>query len=275
MSADVAIFLDESLVTICLSHEPCGNRGREPGPDCDRRYIYGVGAAVFESSGDADAFRARLGSVRTRIRARSGIANARRMARFARDGWHATDDTPEFADPLIAEIDTDGVFKGHVRYALSKAAIANADDLYDRLFIWLLRALFKRYEGQSVHVIFEASGKSLTMLREVAASAGASTDTIVDEQGKGDVLLAMADYLLYATLNYIGRAEQVCKSVTCSIDHNPPIAAELTFDRFGSPLAVGHVKTDDRWHKMYYAFASNMSSVVRARFDTSDSEELP
>lgn len=263
MSSQVSVYLDESAMNVCMVHQPCEARGSKPGPNCDRRYIYGVGAAVFELGIDAEGFRDRLDHIWTRIRARSGISTSTRMTTFAIDGWHATEDLPEFADPLIEEIDTDGVFKGHVRYIVSEVPAENVDDLYDTLFVWLLRSLFQRYPRQELSVVFEVSGKSLADIRKLVDSAGAPNGTTVGIQGKGDHLLALADYLLFASLKYAGRTEQLCNSNPCALDHRPPIATDLRFDGKGSPLPTGHVGPEDRWHKLYYAFVRNMSSAVK------------
>ena len=266
VSSQFSVFLDESAMFVCMVHEPCKFRGRKAGPECRREYVYGVGAAVFESSVDAEGFRASLEIVRTRIRARNGVSTGKRMASFTTGGWHATQDLPEFADPLIQEIDTDGAFKGHVRYVESSVEAADIENLYRNLFMALLRSLFKRYSGRDIALIFEESGNTLADLRSLIKAAGAPTGASVRIEEKGDHLLALADYLLFATLKYVGRTKQLCDSTTCAQDHCPPIAAELWFDRDGAPLAKGHVPPDDRWHKMYYAFVRNMSSAVEVSF---------
>ena len=131
----VSIYLDESEVTVCLEHDPCPNDGRAAGPKCRRMYLNGVGAALFESPDDRGELASHLGLLKSRIAARSGVATSRPMRRFVRDGWHATDDPPEFADPFIQELDLDGVFKGHVRYSLTPDKLANHRREQSRLFL--------------------------------------------------------------------------------------------------------------------------------------------
>ncbi|MGN7969913.1 hypothetical protein [Microbacterium sp. 22296] len=187
------------------------------------------------------------------------------MATFVRDGWHATEDLPEFADPLLEEIDTDGMFKGHVRFAVLKAPPSDVDGLYNYLFGRLLTHVLMRYKSAGrVDVIFEqGGGKTLADYQQLVNPR--LTNVLVTMQPKGDNLLALADYLLFATMRYAARAEQLCPGEACADSHLPPVAAAANFDAFGSPVAVGHVQQDDRWHKMYFGFLRAMSSVVRLR----------
>ncbi|MGN6127900.1 MAG: hypothetical protein ACTHON_15170 [Humibacter sp.] len=217
---------------------------------------------------DDDAGRIRLARIRERIEVRTGVASARRMKTFVRDGWHATDDLPEFADPLLEEIDTDGMFKGHVRYVVLTAAPTDIDDLYDYLFRRLLNHVLARYQlAESVDVVFErAGGRTLPSYERLVDARWANTRVSV--LPKGDNMLALADYLLFATLRYAARAEQLCPDQECADAHVPPVAANAEFDAVGTPIAVGHVHKDDRWHKMYFGFLRAMSSVIRLRSPT-------
>jgi hypothetical protein len=260
----VSIFLDESAVSVCRVHEPCDERARRESA-CDLRYLVGVGACVVESDLDESTGRARLARIRERVAVRTGIASARRMKSFVRDGWHATDDLPEFADPLLEEIDTDGMFKGHVRYVVLSDPPTDIDDLYDHLYRQLLNHVLARYRvSESVDVVFEqAGGRTLASYERLINARW--TNTRVIAQSKGDNILALADYLLFATMRYAARAEQLCPGAGCVDTHVPPIAAIADFDAAGTPLAVGHVQKDDRWHKMYFSFLRLMSSVVKLR----------
>ncbi len=263
----MSIFLDESAVSVCRVHEPCDEVSRAESA-CELRFLVGVGACVVESDVDADASRVRLARVRERIEVRTGIASARRMKTFVRDGWHATDDLPEFADPLLEEIDTDGMFKGHVRYVVLTAAPTHVDDLFDYLFRRLLNHVLARYQlAESVDVVFErAGGRTLSSYERLVDARWARAR--VSMWPKGDNMLSLADYLLFATLRYAARAEQLCPGEECAIAHVLPVAATAEFDASGAPLAVGHVHKDDRWHKMYFGFLRAMSSVVRLRSPT-------
>lgn len=187
------------------------------------------------------------------------------MPRFAKYGWHATDDLPEFADPLIEEIDTDASFKGHARIIISNSKPSNETALYDHLFGELLKHLIRRYrEDEHVRVIFEgAGGRSIADYQRIVGEGIANVS--VETQAKGGNLLALADYLLYATIQYVARVAQVCKDPRCQQLHTPPVASSLNYDSTGRPIPSGHLSKDDRWHKLYFAFARSMSSIVILR----------
>jgi len=259
----VLVYVDESEMPVCLEHEPCPDLGRIPSSTCRRIYLYGVGAAVFETSTDLDELAARLESLKVSISVRSGIATSRRMKKFVSDGWHATDDTPEFADPLVQELDVAGVFKGHACYFLTEEKQGNATDVYARLSLALARNLAARYRGQTVEFVFEAGGLPQRDAEEVIRAAGAPDDTNVRLETKGNVLLAVADYLLYAALKYAARTEQLCPGAECDIEHRVPVASDLIYGDDAAPLPFGHVGANERWHKLYYAFARSMSAAVR------------
>ncbi|WDG17468.1 hypothetical protein [Microbacterium sp. Clip185] len=217
--------------------------------------------------------RLRLASLRREIDARNGLSAGTRTARFRDSGWHATEDLPDYAEPLIHELDLGGTFKGHVRYARSSAPISggNLYDLYDRLFVAVARDLILRYRAApSCSLTFEADGSPSSRYERIVAAAGAGDGNPVAlaVQPKGDNLLAVADYLLFATLKYIARGVQLCPDeARCPETHGAPIASALSLDPEGSFEATGHVTKADRWHRRYYAVARNMSSVVRLNID--------
>src|SRR5690606_19728298 len=115
--------LDESVVNVCLSHQRCRHIGRMPSDECDWRWIYGVGAAIYESIEDLIDLRQRLSGVREGILLRTGIEDAPRMPGFRAHGWHATKDGAEFAEPLLSELDRGATFKGHVRFIVTAVAL--------------------------------------------------------------------------------------------------------------------------------------------------------
>lgn len=225
---------------------------------------------MFEAEDDIERTEEALTRVRARVAARNGVASSRGMSDFERYGWHATNDLPEFAEPLIEEIDTDGAFKGHVRFAVMDAPATDAAGVYDHLFAQLLAHLLMRYRGSTeVEVIFERDkGRTLESYTRLVEEKWENATVIAIP--KGDNLLALADYLLYAAMNYAARAEQICDEQSCEDSHLPPTASALRYDHLGSPLAVGHLGKDDRWHKRYYAFVRVMSSVVRLQIAGSE-----
>lgn len=161
----VSMKLDESVVNVCLAHQRCPQIGRTPSVDCDWRWIYGVGVAVYESIEDLLELRQRLSVVREGILARTGIEDAPRMPGFRAHGWHATKDGPEFAEPLLNELDRGATFKGHVRFIVTAIALTSTqkDQVFDSLFIELLRVLMPRYRAHElIDIVFEADQSPLS-----------------------------------------------------------------------------------------------------------------
>lgn len=264
-SDEVVIYLDESTVVVCRAHSPCEWDGKATGGhDCDRLYLYGVGACAFESPADRNLLQQRLGVLRERITSRNGLAMSRRAARFARDGWHATEDLPEYADPLLFEIDIGSDFKGHVRFTASGTALVGKllMDVYLGLTQQLAHVLNQRYRRHStVRFVFEAGGVPLVELkRAIPNSVDGVNRVILSEEGKGNDLLALADYLLYGSLKYAS-INAKCRDSECETSHRVPAGERLIYDAAGAPRAAGHVGRDDRFHRFYFAFARNMSSV--------------
>lgn len=261
---DVSVHLDESAVAVCVVHEPCEADGKAIGtPTCERLYVYGVGASVIETSEDREYLASKLSDLRVTVAARNGVSTSRRMVRFRRDGWHATDDQPEFADPLIRELDLYSPHKGHVRYAVFESP-QQVEPAYEALFVHVLTAIISRYKhATSLSIVFEASsGMTEEGCRRIVKLAGGGEEVMVERQPKGSDLLAVADYLLYSAIQYAARNAQICALRQCGQNHVLPIGSTVAFDGNGSPKAAGHVSKDDRWHKLYFAFVRGMSSLV-------------
>lgn len=261
---DVSVHLDESAVAVCVTHERCEADGKAAGtPTCERLYVYGVGASVIETNEDREFLATRLSDLRVAVAARNGVSTSRRMVRFRRDGWHATDDQPEFADPLIAELDLYSPHKGHVRFVIFDSP-QQVEPVYEALFLHLLTAIISRYRhATSLSIVFEASnGATEEGCRRIVKRAGGEEQVVVERRSKGSDLLAVADYLLYAAIQYAARNAQLCSMRSCGDEHRLPIGSTVAFDENGSPLATGHVPKDDRWHKRYFAFVRGMSSFV-------------
>lgn len=265
--ASTFVFLDESMVQACLAHSKCEFSGKSTaGPTCVRRYLYGVGACVFESHDDLDVSAARLTELHQLVAARNGVMGSRRSKSFGRDGWHATDDLPEFQDPFIFDADQSGSFKGHVRYTVRSGRVHGTDleNLYRKLFVSLLTGVLRRYgHDQRLQFVFETDGTTDAEYHQMVLDAGGPPGSFTATGSpKGDVHLAVADYLLYATMQYLARVEELCGGNDCRVAHGAPVGNQLAFDRNGAVMTSGHVLQSERWHRMYFAFAKNMSSVV-------------
>lgn len=261
----VSMKLDESVVNVCLAHQRCPQIGRTPSVDCDWRWIYGVGVAVYESIEDLLELRQRLSVVREGILARTGIEDAPRMPGFRAHGWHATKDGPEFAEPLLNELDRGATFKGHVRFIVTAIALTSTqkDQVFDSLFIELLRVLTPRYRAHElIDIVFEADQSPLSRYEAIIAQTRPGTDVAVGTEPKGDSGLAMADYLLYATLKYVARVMECCQLEGCEVPHNPPEANSVDYSPEGGVELAGHLTGGDHALRMYKTFVRNMSSVI-------------
>ena len=261
----VSMKLDESVVNVCLAHQRCPQIGRTPSVDCDWRWIYGVGVAVYESIEDLLELRQRLSVVREGILARTGIEDAPRMPGFRGHGCHATKDGPEFAEPLLNELDRGATFKGHVRFIVPAIALTSTqkDQVFDSLFIELLRVLMPRYRAHElIDIVFEADQSPLSRYEAIIAQTRPGTDVAVGTEPKGDSGLAMADYLLYATLKYVARVMECCQLEGCEVPHNPPEANSVDYSPEGGVELAGHLTGGDHALRMYKTFVRNMSSVI-------------
>lgn len=260
----MSVHLDESAVAVCVAHEPCEFDGKAVASQtCDRLYLYGVGASVIETSEDRGSLASRLSELRITVAARNGVATSRRMVRFRRDGWHATDDQPEFADPLIQELDLYSPHKGHVRFVIFNSP-QDIRLVYHALFVNLLTAIISRYRyATSLSIVFEASSETTEAdCQDIVTRARGGGRVLVARESKGSDLLAVADYLLYAAMKYAARNVRLCALRPCGQIHRLPIGSTLSFDADGNPQAAGHVPKDDQWHKRYFAFVRGMSSFV-------------
>lgn len=263
--SDVYMKLDESVVNVCLAHEGCSSLGRSPSTECDWRWIYGVGVAVYESLEDLLDLRRRLSIVREAILARTGIEDAPRMPGFRAHGWHATKDGPEFADPLLSELDRGATFKGHVRYVVTAFALngRQKDQVFDSLFVELLRVLMVRYRSfEQIDVVFEADQSPPSRYNAIIQQTRPAGAVAVRAEPKGDSGLAMADYLLYATLRYVARVMERCQVEGCDIPHRPPDANAISYSAEGMVELTGHLAGGDYALRMYKTFARNMSSIL-------------
>lgn len=261
----VSVKLDESVFTICLAHERCNQVHRSPSNECAPLWIYGVGAAVYESLDDLANLRDRLTRVREMILARTGIEDAPRMPGFRAHGWHATKDGTEFADPLLTELDRGATFKGHVRYVTTASVLdaGQKEQVFDSLFAALLRSLMPRYRSSaSIDIVFEADQSPPSRYDAIIRQARPRGHINVSVEAKGDSGLAMADYLLYATLQYLARVMERCQLDDCGVAHRPPIAQDVSYDVAGSLELAGHLTGGDYALRMYKTFVRNMSSVV-------------
>ncbi|GLK16327.1 hypothetical protein [Herbiconiux flava] len=261
----VYLKLDESVVNVCKTHQRCSRLGGSPSAECDWRWIIGVGVAVYESFQDLDDLRQRLDVVRAEILSRTGIEDAPRMAGFRSHGWHATKDGAEFAEPLLAELDRGATFKGHVRYLVSSVALdaTKKNQAFDALFVSLLRVLMQRYRTwEQIDVVFEADQSPPSRYESIIAKARPGANVTVSAAPKGDAGLAMADYLLYATLKYVARVVECCQVQGCPVSHLPPNANSLTYSDEGGVQIEGHLTGGDYALRMYKTFVRNMSSVV-------------
>lgn len=257
--------LDESVVNVCLAHQPCRHIGKRPSAECDWRWIYGVGVAIYESVGDLLDLRQRLSVVREGILARTGIEDAPRMPGFRAHGWHATKDGYEFAEPLLNELDRGATYKGHVRYVTANRALngTQKDQAFDSLFVELLRVLMPRYRSyEQIDVVFEADQSPRSRYEAIIEKARPVTNAVVSAEPKGDTALAMADYLLYATLKYVACVMQCCQLEGCDVPHNPPDANSIDYSPHGAVELAGHLTGADYELRMYKTFVRNISSVL-------------
>ncbi|TQK20144.1 hypothetical protein FBY40_2667 [Microbacterium sp. SLBN-154] len=261
----VHLKLDESVVSVCLAHEGCSQIGGPPADECDRRWIYGVGGAVYESIDGLASLQDRLHGVRQTILARTGIEDAPRMLGFIAHGWHATKDGPEFADPLLTELDRGASFKGHVRYVVSSVELSGPtkERVFDLLFVALLRVVMLRYRDfERIDIVFEADQSPRSRYAAILEQARPMVTVDVRVEPKGDSALAMADYLLYATLKYLARVMERCQSETCDVGHRPPTANEVSYSAAGAVELYGHLNGRDYALRMYKAFVRSMSSII-------------
>lgn len=261
----VYIKLDESVVPVCLAHDGCSHLGGRPTSECDRRWIYGVGAAVYESIDDVVSLRDRLHRVRETILVRTGIEDAPRMPGFRAHGWHATKDGPEFADPLLTELDRGANFKGHVRYVVSAVELSGQtkEHAFNLLFTALLRVVMLRYRSfDRIDIVFEADQSPRTRYARIIEQASPVGPVDVQVEPKGDSALAMADYLLYAALKYLARGMERCQVGGCDVSHRPPTADEISYSAAGAVELSGHLNGADYVLRMYKSFVRSMSSVV-------------
>ncbi|WP_230115693.1 hypothetical protein [Microbacterium oxydans] len=262
---DVTVFLDESTVEVCATHDTCPKKGALGADDCSMLYLHGVGASVFETHDDRTHVLNKLGAIKSSIAVRGGVSSSKRMGKFVAGGWHATEDLPEFADPLILEVDLNSVHKGHVRYIVSDRKL-DTSLVYHDLFIRVLRPIITRYsQATTIEITFERSDDMRDAeCRSIVDAAGGS-GIKVSRQPKGSDLLAIADYLLFASMRYAGRNEQLCARGGCKTKHKMPIGATVRFNSEAKLLPEGHVGVEDRWHKLYFSFVRGMSSFVGSR----------
>lgn len=266
----VSIKLDESTVIVCRTHQACSFNGRAATPEgCDRRWIYGVGAAVFEEAADLEDLSVRLSNVRESILVRTGIEGSRRLRDFTERGWHATADSVEFAEPLLIEMDRGATFKGHVRYCVSDTALASSAQVrvFDYLFQEVLRVLLVRYKnfGQ-IHIAFEDDQSPFSRYEKIVATAGHKTvSATVTTEKKGDAALAMADYLLYSALKYLARTMEVCNQTDCGVSHQVPVSSDVSYNEDGTFRVNGHLDGKEHAYRRYAAFVRSMSSVLNLR----------
>ena len=257
--------LDESVVNVCLAHQQCRHIGRTPSGECDWRWIYGVGVAVYESTEDLLDLRQRLSAVREGVLARTGIEDAPRMPGFRAHGWHATKDGPEFAEPLLNELDRGATYKGHVRYVTTKLPLngTQKDQAFDSLFVELLRVLMPRYRSwEQIDIVFEADQSPLSRYEAIIEQARPVTKVAVSAEPKGDSGLAVADYLLYATLKYVARVMECCQVEGCDVPHHPADANSVDYSPDGVVELAGHLTGGDHALRMYKTFVRNMSSII-------------
>jgi len=199
------------------------------------------------------------------ILARTGIEDAPRMPGFRAHGWHATKDGPEFADPLLTELDRGASFKGHVRYVVSTVELSGPmkERVFDRMFVALLRVVLLRYRAfECIDIVFEADQSPRSRHAAIIEQARPAGAVEVRVEPKGDSALAMADYLLYAALKYVARVMERCQSDTCDVGHCPLSANEVSYSASGSVELSGHLTGRDYALRMYKAFVRSMSSVV-------------
>ncbi|MGG7508589.1 hypothetical protein [Plantibacter sp. YIM 135249] len=264
----VSLKLDESLVVVCLTHVRCKYAGRATAQaDCDRRWIYGVAAVAYETLQDLHDLRASLNLIRNSILLRSGIESSRRISDFKTRGWHATDDGPEFSEPLLAALDSNSSFKGHVRFAISDEMLDSTLSLamYDFLFVRLLSSVLNRYrEFGKIDVVFEDDQSPLSRYEGLVQAAHPLTDHVtVHTEGKGDPALAVADYLLYASLKFVGSTLQHCQVTNCLTQHDLPMADDIEYDKDGRFTVMGHLTARDYSFRVYSSFVRAMSSAVQ------------
>ncbi|WP_454115795.1 hypothetical protein [Microbacterium aurum] len=209
--------------------------------------------------------RDRLAQVRDGILARTGIEDAPRMSGFRAHGWHATKDGHEFAEPLLVELDRAAAFKGHVRYVISSHELTSdeKDRVFNSLFVGVLRVSFSRYRSSELtDIVFEDDQSPRSRYDVIVQRAQPSGEVRVSVEPKGDSALAMADYLLYATLKYVARVLEQCKTDNCGISHRPPISTEVSYDATGAIEMPGHLTASDFAFRMYKTFVRSMSSVL-------------
>lgn len=263
----VWVKLDESLVFRCAAHPSCSYNGRGPVPDsCTLIWIYGVGAAVYELDEDLNSVRERLGRLKARLLSRENMQFTRRYQKFSKKGWHATEDGPEFSVPFVSELDDGAGFKGHIRYAVVDRVLTSTEQIetYDTLFAHLLRALGSRYRDSPIDLVFERDESSASRYDEIVRRAGLEfEDVSYADESKGDPAIAVADYLLYAALNFVAESIAVCVQSRCMQRHDVPIAATLTFDSRGRAHLPGHLDAQSRYYRLYTTFVRHMSSAVR------------
>lgn len=211
------------------------------------------------------SLRDRLKTVRETILTRTAIEDSPRMPGFKAHGWHATKDGPEFADPLLTELDRGASFKGHIRYVVSSVELNGSQKarVFDLLFGALLRAVLLRYRAfEGIDIVFEADQSPRSRYVGIVDGARPTGAVDVRVEPKGDSALAMADYLLYAALKYLARVMERCQSEVCDLGHRPPIANEVLYSAAGAVELVGHLDGRDYALRMYKAFVRSMSSVV-------------
>lgn len=263
--------MDESVVFVCIHHTPCGYVGRGvPPADCKFLWIYGVGAAVFELDRDLQDLRDRLNEVREVILHEVGIESAPRLPVFVKEGWHATKDGPEFSVPFVKEIERGAGFKGHVRYAVFEDRLDDVRKtfVFDGLFVRMLASLRDRYRGHELDLVFERDQSKRTRYTEIVRRAGFEPSQInYCDEPKGDPALAVADYLLFASLKFMSTRSARCADASCSTVHRAPIARELSYDDQGRVVMEGHLDAGSHAYRLYQTFAKHMSSLVPARFE--------
>ena len=187
------------------------------------------------------------------------------MPGFRAHGWHATKDGPEFAEPLLVELDRGSTFKGHVRYAISPIALdaEQKDHVFDYLFAHLLHVVMRRYRScDLLDLVFEADQSPPARYDRIIEQSRPLTTVKVRTEPKGDSGLAMADYLLFATLKYVARVMEYCQTPKCDVPHSPPTANSVTYSPDGAIEVQSHLTSRDHAFRMYKTFVRTVSSSV-------------
>ena len=163
------------------------------------------------------------------------------------------------------ELDRGATYKGHVRYVTTKLPLngTQKDQAFDSLFVELLRVLMPRYRSwEQIDIVFEADQSPLSRYEAIIEQARPVTKVAVSAEPKGDSGLAVADYLLYATLKYVARVMECCQVEGCDVPHHPADANSVDYSPDGVVELAGHLTGGDHALRMYKTFVRNMSSII-------------